>query len=73
MKKVFSWIKAKQLIAINTIKFNKKINQNNIVFAPHIYQNHLDYIKPTMQHFEKEAELLAAPILVAQLVLSWPV
>lgn len=55
--------------AINRNQYHQitqKINRNNIVFAPHIYQENLDYIAPTMQRFEKEAELLDAPILVGE-------
>jgi len=47
-------------------EIKKKINHKNLVFAPHIYQENLDYIEPTMQRFEKESTLLNAPILVGE-------
>ena len=55
--------------AINRNQYHEikqKINRKNIVFAPHIYQENLDYIEPTMQRFEKESDLLNAPILVGE-------
>lgn len=55
--------------AINRNQYHEikqKINRTNIVFAPHIYQENLDYIEPTMRRFEKEAALLDAPILVGE-------
>lgn len=47
-------------------EITQKIDRKNLVFAPHIYQENLDYIEPTMQRFEKEAEVLNAPILVGE-------
>lgn len=47
-------------------EIKKKIRRKNIVFAPHIYQENLDYIEPTMQRFDRESELLGAPILVGE-------
>jgi hypothetical protein len=42
------------------------INRENIIFAPHIYQERLDYIKPIMDRFDKESALLNAPIFVGE-------
>lgn len=55
--------------AINRNQYHEikqKINHKNIIFAPHIYQENLDYIEPTMQRFEKESDLLNAPILIGE-------
>lgn len=38
----------------------------NVVFAPHIYQDRIDYIEPTLRRFEQEAVMLDAPILVGE-------
>lgn len=43
-----------------------KINRKNVVFAPHIYQNKIDLVKPVMDRFEKEAELLDAPLFIGE-------
>ena len=42
------------------------INRKNIIFAPHIYQNDMDYIKRNMDRFDKESDMLNAPILVGE-------
>ncbi len=42
------------------------IKGGNVVFAPHIYQDRIDYIEPILRRFEREAELLDAPILVGE-------
>ena len=42
------------------------INRKNIVFAPHIYQNDTDYIKRNMDRFDKESDMLKAPILIGE-------
>lgn len=42
------------------------INRKNIVFAPHIYQNDIDYIKRNMDRFDKESDMLKAPILIGE-------
>ncbi|WP_417444147.1 cellulase family glycosylhydrolase [Joostella sp.] len=42
------------------------INRKNIVFAPHIYQNNIDFIKPVMDRFDKESAMLNAPILIGE-------
>ncbi len=46
------------------IKF--PINRKNIIFAPHIYQNKIDLIKPVMDRFDKESQILNAPILIGE-------
>ncbi len=47
-------------------EIKKKISRSNIIFAPHIYQKDLDYIEPIMKRFDKESDLLDAPILVGE-------
>lgn len=47
-------------------EIKSKVERNNIIFAPHIYQEHIDYIAPTMARFDKEADLLEAPILIGE-------
>jgi endoglycosylceramidase len=47
-------------------EIKERVNRKNIVFAPHIYQEYIDYIAPTMERFDKEADLLQAPILVGE-------
>ncbi|MBB1455717.1 cellulase family glycosylhydrolase [Pseudoalteromonas sp. SG43-5] len=47
-------------------EITKKIDRKNIIFAPHIYQENLDYIAPTMERFDKESNLLDAPILIGE-------
>lgn len=42
------------------------VNRKNIIFAPHIYQDKIDFIQPIMDRFDKEAELLDAPILIGE-------
>ncbi|WP_299016010.1 cellulase family glycosylhydrolase [uncultured Polaribacter sp.] len=42
------------------------INRKNIVFAPHIYQNNVDFIKKNMDRFERESDMLKAPILIGE-------
>ncbi|MFG6686787.1 cellulase family glycosylhydrolase [Mariniflexile sp. HNIBRBA6329] len=42
------------------------INRKNIIFAPHIYQNKIDFIKPVMDRFDRESEMLEAPILIGE-------
>lgn len=42
------------------------VNRKNIIFAPHIYQNKIDFIKPVMDRFDKESEMLNAPILIGE-------
>ncbi|RDV24149.1 hypothetical protein DXV75_15800 [Alteromonas aestuariivivens] len=47
-------------------EIKQRIDRSNLVFAPHIYQNDVDYIAPTMQRFDKESDLLNAPILIGE-------
>lgn len=47
-------------------EITKPINRNNILFAPHIYQNRKEMIKPTMLRFDKESKLLEAPIFIGE-------
>jgi hypothetical protein len=42
------------------------VNRKNIVFAPHIYQNKIEFIKPVMDRFDKESDMLEAPILIGE-------
>lgn len=42
------------------------IDRDNIIFAPHIYQNDIDLIKPVMDRFDRESDLLKAPILIGE-------
>lgn len=42
------------------------INRTNVVFAPHIYQNKDEFIERNMSRFEKESEMLKAPILIGE-------
>lgn len=47
-------------------EITKPIKRNNILFAPHIYQNQKDLVKPTLLRFEKESEMLNAPIFIGE-------
>jgi hypothetical protein len=42
------------------------INRKNIIFAPHIYQNDIEFIKRNMDRFDKESDMLNAPILIGE-------
>ena len=42
------------------------VNRKNIIFAPHIYQNKMDFIKPVMDRFDRESDMLKAPILIGE-------
>lgn len=42
------------------------INRENIIFAPHIYQNDVNYIKKNMDRFDKESKMLNAPIIIGE-------
>lgn len=42
------------------------IKRRNVVFAPHIYQARKDRVKPTLLRFEKEADLLKAPVFIGE-------
>ena len=47
-------------------EITQKIARKNIIFAPHIYQENIDYIAPTMARFDRESDLLNAPILIGE-------
>lgn len=47
-------------------EITSSVNRKNMIFAPHIYQNKLDFIKPVMDRFDKESEMLNAPILIGE-------
>ena len=47
-------------------EINAPINRKNIIFAPHIYQNDTDFIKQNMDRFDKESDMLNAPILIGE-------
>lgn len=47
-------------------EIKQPIDRPNVVFAPHIYQERLHLIKPIMQRFEAEADMLGAPILIGE-------
>lgn len=42
------------------------VNRKNIIFAPHIYQNKIEFIKPVMDRFDKESDMLEVPILIGE-------
>lgn len=42
------------------------VDRKNIIFAPHIYQNKIDFIKPVMDRFDRESDMLNAPILIGE-------
>lgn len=42
------------------------LNRKNIIFAPHIYQSNVDFIQKNMDRFDKESEMLKAPILIGE-------
>ncbi|WP_248722467.1 cellulase family glycosylhydrolase [Seonamhaeicola sp. ML3] len=42
------------------------VNRKNIIFAPHIYQDKIEYIEPVMNRFDKESDMLEAPILIGE-------
>ena len=42
------------------------INRENIIFAPHIYQDKIDFIQVVMDRFDKESRLLNAPIFIGE-------
>lgn len=47
-------------------EFKKPINRKNILFAPHIYQKDKELVKTTLLRFEKESEMLNAPIFIGE-------
>jgi hypothetical protein len=42
------------------------INRKNIIFAPHIYQENKELVKPTLLRFEKESDMMNAPIFIGE-------
>ncbi|RCS26681.1 hypothetical protein DUT90_13130 [Polaribacter sp. WD7] len=42
------------------------IDRENIIFAPHIYQNNIDFIKKNMDRFDRESDMIKAPILIGE-------
>lgn len=42
------------------------INRKNILFAPHIYQEDKELVKPTLLRFEKESDMMDAPIFIGE-------
>lgn len=42
------------------------INRKNVIFAPHIYQDKIDFIKPVMDRFDRESALLKSPIYIGE-------
>lgn len=73
-------INADKMILIQSIFMNKgekidnnqyaeitsSINRKNIIFAPHIYQNNVDFIEKNMDRFDKESAMMKAPILIGE-------
>ncbi|WP_299062755.1 cellulase family glycosylhydrolase [uncultured Polaribacter sp.] len=73
-------INADKLILIQSIFMNKgekidnnqyaeitsPINRKNVIFAPHIYQSKIEFIKKNMDRFDKESDMLKAPILIGE-------
>lgn len=47
-------------------EFTFPINRKNILFAPHIYQENKELVRNTMLRFEKESEMLHAPIFIGE-------
>jgi hypothetical protein len=47
-------------------EITSKINRENIIFAPHIYQNNIDFIQKNMDRFDRESDMLNAPILIGE-------
>jgi hypothetical protein len=42
------------------------IKRKNIIFAPHIYQSKIEFIKKNMDRFDRESDMLKAPILIGE-------
>lgn len=47
-------------------EIKKPIERKNVIFAPHIYQEKLEWIRPTLQRFDRESDLLEAPIFIGE-------
>ncbi len=73
-------INSKKMILLQSIFMNKgekidnnqyseitaPINRKNIIFAPHIYQDNIDFITRNMNRFDKESDMIKAPILIGE-------
>jgi hypothetical protein len=73
-------INSKKMILIQSVFMNKgekidnnqyaeitsPINRKNIIFAPHIYQNNISFIQKNMDRFDRESDMLKAPILIGE-------
>jgi hypothetical protein len=42
------------------------INRKKILFAPHIYQENKELVKPSLLRFEKESKVLEAPVFIGE-------
>jgi hypothetical protein len=42
------------------------LNRKNLLFAPHIYQENKELVKPSLLRFEKESKVLDAPIFIGE-------
>lgn len=42
------------------------VNRDKILFAPHIYQENRDLVKPTLLRFRKESDMLEAPVFIGE-------
>lgn len=47
-------------------EIKKPLNQKKVLFAPHIYQQKKELVKPTLLRFEKESKVLDAPIFIGE-------
>jgi len=47
-------------------EIKKSIERKNVIFAPHIYQENKEKIKPTLLRFEKESNTLDAPVFIGE-------
>ncbi|MGQ1783656.1 cellulase family glycosylhydrolase [Saccharicrinis sp. GN24d3] len=47
-------------------EFSSPIKRKKILFAPHIYQNQKELVKPTLLRFEKESKILKAPVFIGE-------
>lgn len=47
-------------------EITSNIDRKNIIFAPHIYQNNIDFIQKNMDRFDRESDMLNAPILIGE-------
>ena len=47
-------------------EITSSIHRDQLLFAPHIYQENRNLIKPTLLRFEKESSILEAPIFIGE-------